>query len=80
MHAGAMERSLLLVWEPDRVNDSIPDDLAVPDRPLFSALGIEGYSPGHIGFPSQASVDAGHVALQSLVHSIRTTVKDWVNR
>ena len=79
MHAGAMERSLLLVWEPNRVSPSVPKDVHAPDRPLFSARGMRGYTSGLIGFPSYASVEAGHVARQSLVASIQAAVKDWVN-
>jgi len=79
MHAGAMDRSLLLVWEPNRVSPSVPDDVTAPDRPLFSAVGMRGYTQGLIGFPSYATVEAGRIARQSLVKSIQTTVKDWVN-
>ena len=79
MHAGAMERSLLLVWEPQRVSDTIPPDLTAPYRPLFSAEGMRRYTPGHIGFPSQATVDAGQRAIQSLIDSLTGTVSSWVN-
>lgn len=79
MHAGAMERSLLLIWEPNRVDPSVPDDVHAPERPLFSALGMRGYTTGLVGLPSHASIEAGQIARQSLVQSIRNTVKDWVN-
>lgn len=79
MHAGAMERSLLLVWEPNCVSPSVPENVTASDRPLFSAQGMRGYTSGLIGFPSHASVEAGHIARQSLVESIQATVRDWVN-
>jgi creatinine amidohydrolase len=80
MHAGAMERSLLLIWEPEHVHATLPDDTAAPDRPLFSAYGMRPYTAtGGIGFPSQASVAAGHAAIQALVHQMKATVKDWIH-
>ena len=78
MHAGAMERSLLLVWEPNRVRETTPPDVAAPDRPLFTAEGMRRYTPhGHIGFPSQASAEAGHRAIHSLLTALKETVSTW---
>ena len=79
MHAGAMERSLLLVWEPERVSDRILSDLTDPHCPLFSAEGMRRYTTGHSGFPSQATGKAGQRAIQSLIDAVTGTVFSWVN-
>ena len=79
MHAGAMERSLLLVWGPERVSDRILSDLTAPHRPLFSAEGMRRYATGHSGFPNQATGEAGQRAIQSLIDAVTGTVSSWVN-
>ena len=79
MHAGAMERSLLLVWEPQRVEATIPSDVTAPHRPLFSAEGMRRYTSGHIGFPSQASVEAGTRAIHRLTAVLTETVAEWIH-
>lgn len=80
MHAGAMERSLLLHWEPEVVGTPAPADHAVPDRPLFTARGMAGYAPtGIIGYPQAASAEAGRRAAAALVAALRETVAAWTH-
>lgn len=79
MHAGAMERSLLLHWEPDAVVSPAPADVDASDRPLFSAVGMAAYtSSGVIGYPQAASREQGAIAARALVEAIRTAVQEWL--
>ncbi|PSR23419.1 MAG: hypothetical protein C7B47_15900 [Sulfobacillus thermosulfidooxidans] len=78
MHAGALERSLLLYLEPETVAADVPEDVIQPNRPYFTAGGMHKYTTsGVIGLPSYASWEAGKQAWQSLVKSIKTVVGEW---
>lgn len=78
MHAGALERSLLLYLAPETVQAECPPDVVASDRPYFTANGLRHYTAsGIIGFPSFASREAGERAWQSLTNAIRTTVEGW---
>ena len=78
MHAGAFERSVLLYLAPDVVHLTVPEDVAVPDRPHFSATGLQAYTTsGVVGLPSYASRDAGARAWHVLTTAIRRTVEGW---
>ncbi|PSR32653.1 MAG: creatininase [Sulfobacillus thermosulfidooxidans] len=78
MHAGALERSLLLYLAPEMVNPQIPADVHQPHRPYFTAAGLHKYTAsGVIGLPSYASREAGERAWNALVGQIRALVKEW---
>lgn len=78
MHAGAMETSLLWAWAPNRLQLPLPPDHAAPDRPLFTTDGMQPYAPnGYIGFPQQASPEAGQRASAALVRAMREVVMAW---
>ncbi|WP_053958172.1 creatininase family protein [Sulfobacillus thermosulfidooxidans] len=78
MHAGALERSLLLYLAPETVTSEIPADVSQPNRPYFSASGMHGYTvSGVIGYPTAATAEAGQTAWNALTETIRDVVKGW---
>lgn len=78
MHAGALERSLLLYLAPEVVQPAVPADVAASERPYFTAAGLQAYTAsGVVGFPSYASRDAGARAWAALTAAIRRTVEGW---
>lgn len=78
MHAGAMECSLLLAWDEGLLTTMLPPTHEAPDRPLFSAFGMAPYAPdGYIGYPPEASREAGQRAAHQLVADIQARVAQW---
>jgi len=79
MHAGALERSLLLYLAPETVQPTVPADVDVSDRPYFTATGLQAYTAsGVVGLPSYASREAGERAWFALTMAIRRTVEGWI--
>jgi len=79
MHAGALERSLLLYLAPETVQPTVPADVDASHRPYFTATGLQAYTAsGVIGLPSYASREAGERAWHALTTAIRRTVEGWV--
>ncbi|PSR22397.1 MAG: hypothetical protein C7B47_16695 [Sulfobacillus thermosulfidooxidans] len=78
MHAGALERSLLLYLAPETVQPLAAADVQASERPYFTAGGLRKYTTsGLIGFPSLATRETGERAWKALVMTIQNLVEGW---
>lgn len=76
MHAGELETSILLAAHPDYLRDGWEStDHTATDRRYLTTLGIGAYTPtGVIGYPSRATADKGHAALDHLGRNVATLI------
>lgn len=78
MHGGALETSLLMHVAPHLVHSEQAQDHEATLRPWLQQLGMSHYtSSGIIGFPTQASAQAGAQLLQAMVQHLLGDIQEF---